>query len=59
MAALNLDDVTQVNLYQQFLGTKGTVRAAELFTRADLGKESGEYSIYENKKPHMANTIWG
>ena len=48
MAALNLDDVTQVNLYQQFLGTKGTVRAAELFTRADLGKESGEYNIYEN-----------
>ena len=48
MSALNLDDVTQVNLYQQFLGTKGTVRAAELFTRADLGKESGEYNIYEN-----------
>ena len=48
MAALNLDDVTQVNLYQQFLGTKGTIRAAELFTRADLGKESGEYNIYEN-----------
>jgi hypothetical protein len=48
MAALNLDDVTQVNLYQQFLGTKGTVLAAELFTRADLGKETGEYLIYEN-----------
>jgi hypothetical protein len=48
MSALNLDDVTQVNLYQQFLGTKGTVQAAELFTRADLGKESGEYNIYEN-----------
>jgi len=48
MAALNLDDVTQVNLYQQFLGTKGTTLAAEIFTRADLGKETGEYSIYEN-----------
>ena len=48
MAALNLDDVTQVNLYQQFLDTKGTVLAAELFTRADLGKETGEYLIYEN-----------
>jgi hypothetical protein len=48
MAALNLDDVAQVNLYQQFLGTKGTVRAAEIFTRADLGKETGEYTIYEN-----------
>jgi len=48
MSALNLDDVTQVNLYQQFLGTKGTLRAAEIFTRADLGKETGEYNIYEN-----------
>ena len=48
MAALNLDDVSQVNIYQQFLGTKGTSRAAELFTRADLGKESGEYNIFEN-----------
>ena len=48
MQALNLDDVSQVNIYKQFLGTKGTVRAAEIFTRADLGKESGEYAIYEN-----------
>ena len=48
MAALNLDDVTQVQLYQQFLGTKGTNLAAELFTRADLGKETGAYNIFEN-----------
>ena len=48
MTALNLDDTSQVNIYQQFLGSKGTIRAAELFTRADLGKESGEYSIFEN-----------
>lgn len=48
MTALNLDDVSQVNIYQQFLGSKGTSRAAEIFTRADLGKESGEYKIYEN-----------
>ena len=48
MTDLNLDDVSQVNLYQQFLPTKGTVRAAEIFTNADLGKESGEYDIYEN-----------
>lgn len=48
MQDLNLDDVSQVNIYQQFLGTKGTVRAAELFTAADLGKETGEYSIFEN-----------
>jgi hypothetical protein len=48
MTALNLDDVSQVNIYQQFIGTKGTSRSAELFTRADLGKESGQYSIFEN-----------
>jgi len=48
MAALNLDDASQVNIYQQFLGSKGTRRSAELFTRADLGKESGEYNIFEN-----------
>ena len=48
MAALNLDDVSQVNLYQQFLGTKGTTRAAEIFTGANLGKEVADYQIYEN-----------
>ena len=48
MTDLNLNDVSQVNLYQQFLGTKGTIRAAELFTYADLGKETGAYEIFEN-----------
>ena len=48
MSALNLDDTSQVNLYQQFLGTKGTVRAAEIFTGANLGKETAQYDIYEN-----------
>ena len=48
MVALNLDDVSQVQLYQQFLGTKGTVRAAEIFTGADLNKEVADYQIYEN-----------
>jgi hypothetical protein len=47
MQALNLDDVSQVNLYQQFLGSKGTVRSAELFSFADLGKETAQYDIYE------------
>ena len=48
MQGLNLDDVSQVNVYKQFLGTKGTIRSAELFKQADLGKESAEYDIYEN-----------
>jgi hypothetical protein len=47
MQALNLDDVSQVNLYQQFLGSKGTIRSAELFSLADLGKEIAEYNIDE------------
>lgn len=47
MADLNLDDVTQVNLYQQFIKTKGTTRATDLFTRVTLDKESGNYQIYE------------
>lgn len=48
MAALNLDDVSQVNVYRQFLGSKGTVLSAELFAQANLGKESADYDIYEN-----------
>jgi hypothetical protein len=47
MQALNLTDVSQVNLYQSFLGTKGTLRAAEIFTFANLGKEIAQYDIYE------------
>lgn len=48
MAALNLDDVSQVNVYRQFLGSKGTVLSAELFSRANLAKEGADYDIYEN-----------
>ncbi len=47
MSALNLDDVSQLNLYQQFLKTKGTRPAAELFSLANLGKEVAQYDIYE------------
>lgn len=47
MKALNLDDVSQVGLYQSFLGSKGTKRSAELFTYADLGKETAEYDVFE------------
>lgn len=47
MEALNLDDISQVNLYQQFIGTKGTRRSTNLFSLARLGKEIAEYNIYE------------
>jgi len=48
MTSLNLDDVSQLNVYRQFLGSKGTILSAELFAQANLGKESADYSIYEN-----------
>lgn len=47
MQALDLDDVSQVGLYQQFLGSKGTLRSAEIFSQANLGKETAEYNINE------------
>lgn len=47
MQALNLDDVSQVNLYREFIASKGTRRSAEAFSLADLGKETAEYKIYE------------
>ncbi len=57
MAALNLDDISQVNLYQQFLKTKGTRQALELFSLADLGKEVAEYDVYENWA--MLRSVYG
>jgi hypothetical protein len=48
MSALNLDSTSQVNLYRQFLGTKGTVQAAEIFKFADLGRGAAQYDIFEN-----------
>ena len=48
MTALNLDDVSQLNIYRQFLGDKGTILSAELFSKVNLGKETGDYTIYEN-----------
>jgi len=49
MTNLNLNDVTQVQLYQQFIGTKGSLRAAEIFNNAQLNRnESGAYNVYEN-----------
>jgi len=48
MQNLNLDDISQAGLYSQFLETKGTLTAAEIFTSANLGKEEAEYEIFEN-----------
>ena len=48
MSALNLDDVSQVNVYQQFLKDKGTIRSVRLLGNANLGKEVAEYDVFEN-----------
>jgi hypothetical protein len=48
MVNLDLDSTSQVQLYQQFLGTKGTIRAADVFSFADLGRGPTQYQIYEN-----------
>jgi len=48
MVNLELDSTSQVSLYQQFLGTKGTVRAADIFSFADIGHGPAQYQIYEN-----------
>lgn len=48
MVNLELDSTSQVQLYQQFLGTKGSLRAAEIFSFADLGRGPTQYQIYEN-----------
>jgi hypothetical protein len=48
MTLLSLDGVSQVNVYRQFLETKGTILSADLLTNADFGKEAADYQIYEN-----------
>jgi len=48
MAALNLDDVSQVNVYKQFLKDKGTIRSVRLIGNAKTDKETAEYDLYEN-----------
>ena len=48
MAALNLDDISQVNVYQQFLKTKGTLESVKLIGNASFNKEKADYDIFEN-----------
>jgi hypothetical protein len=48
MSALNLNDISQVNVYQQFLKDKGTIRSVQLIGNAKTNKEVAEYDLYEN-----------
>jgi hypothetical protein len=45
---LNLDDITQTNLYSNFIATKGTLPTTQLLSSADFGKERADYSVFEN-----------
>jgi len=48
MTDLNLSDVSQVNVYQQFIKDKGTIQSVRLLANADLNKEVAQYQIFEN-----------
>jgi len=45
---MNLDDISQVNVYENFISNKGTKRAVDLFKSAKLEKELTDYSVFEN-----------
>jgi len=45
---MNLDDISQVNVYENYISNKGTKRAVDLFKSAKLEKELTNYSIFEN-----------
>ena len=48
MAAIDLDDPSQVSLYQNFIPYVGTPLAAELFSSVQLNRFKGDYKINEN-----------
>ena len=48
LTALNLDDVSQLNVYRQFIDTKGTILSVDLLGQANLNKEVADYTVYEN-----------
>ena len=48
MQGLSLNDVSQANIYQNFIGTKGSSQAMDLFKNANLDKEQADYNIFEN-----------
>jgi hypothetical protein len=48
MSELNLDDISQVNLYQQLIKDKGTINGVRLLTNATLNNETAQYQVFEN-----------
>lgn len=48
MASADLDDITQVNVYKNMLGVKGTASAQNLFKNTKLLRGEIDYSVTEN-----------
>ena len=48
MVDLDLSDTSQISLYQQFIKTKGTTQATDLFTQVNFDPLTAQYNIYEN-----------
>ena len=48
MTDLNLDSVSQVNIYQQFIGTKGSLNSTSLLTNVNFNQAAGQYNIYQD-----------
>ena len=48
MAIADLTDITQINVYKNFIKNKGTLNAASVFKGAQLSQGGIDYDIYEN-----------
>ena len=48
MASIELDEVSQMNAYQDFIGVKGTPRSLYFYDQAKVAGDDLSYDIYEN-----------
>ena len=55
MEGLNLNDISQMGIYSNFIGTKGTTQALDIFKNSKLSKELSDYTIHENWAIKLGN----
>jgi len=48
LRSLDLDDISQINIYSDMIENKGTVDSLNLFKNAELNNELVDYNIFEN-----------
>ena len=48
LESLNLDDISQVAVYQNLVENKGTPATVELFQNVEFDKETSDYQVFEN-----------